>query len=54
MEYKEWLKQVNRLVFLKTGLSTEDLPDFDYWTSWDANESPEDCVYNAIQWWRTY
>lgn len=48
ISFEAWLKQVNRIVFQTCGLGVEDIPDYDYWSNWDAGVSPKETAEEAL------
>ena len=47
--FEDWLKMVNTFVIDSCGLGIEDIPDYDYWSSWDAGMSPEEVGQEALE-----
>lgn len=41
MSFEDWKLKVDDIVFSKLNLNCSDLPDEDYWMSWDKDFSPE-------------
>ena len=39
--FEDWKLKVDDIVFSKLNLNCSDLPDEDYWMSWDKDFSPE-------------
>jgi len=46
--FEEWKKDIDNLIFKKIGLHCEDLPDIDYWSSWEKNVFSEVIVHQVI------
>lgn len=46
--FETWMKKVNRVVVQTCGLGVEDIPDYDYWSNWDAGVSPEETAKEAL------
>ena len=46
--FEEWKKDIDNLIFKKIGLHCEDLPDIDYWSSWEENVFSEVIVHQVI------
>jgi len=46
--FDEWKKEVDNLIFKKIGLHCEDLPDYDYWSSWERNIFSEVIVQQVL------
>ena len=45
MSYNEWLRKCNALVARKAhGFGIDDLPDWNWYDSYEAGETPEDAV----------
>ena len=42
MSFQNWKNLVDRIVYKKTKMHCDDLPDEDYWMNWDKNVSPKD------------
>ena len=38
--FTAWMVQVDRQLQRFTGLDSRDLPDWDYWSAWDADMTP--------------
>ena len=47
--FEDWLKIVNRHVIDSCGLGIEDIPDYDYWNSWNAGMPPEEVAQEALE-----
>ena len=47
--FETWLAKVNKVVVLTCGLGIEDIPDYDYWSSWNHGMSPEDVAQEALE-----
>jgi hypothetical protein len=47
--FEDWLKIVNTFVIDSCGLGIEDIPDYDYWSSWDAGMNPEEVAQEALE-----
>ena len=47
--FQEWLKKVNNIVILKTGLDLLDLPDMDYFGMWERGVSPKSAATRAVR-----
>jgi|GEM_PF-2858248 len=43
-----WLHALNRVVQRRVRLSFDDLEDWDYWSSYDAGESPKDAALEML------
>lgn len=54
LSFEDWQKQVNIRVIKIIGLTIDDLPDFDYWSAWDAGISPSETARDVIQAARDY
>jgi hypothetical protein len=48
ISFETWMKQVNRTIFQSCGLGVEDIPDYDYWSNWNAGVSPEQTAEEAL------
>ncbi len=46
--FEEWKKDIDNLIFKKIGLHCEDLPDIDYWSSWEKNVFSEVIVNQVL------
>jgi len=42
MSFQNWKNIVDNIVYNKTKMHCNDLPDEDYWVNWDNNVSPKD------------
>lgn len=40
MEFKEWMKQVDKELVRICGMASDDLPDVDYWSRWESGQRP--------------
>lgn len=49
MSFEAWLKKVDAEFIKVVGLDRDSWPDQDYWTMWDAGDSPMDAVFAAIE-----
>jgi hypothetical protein len=52
IDFEEWKQQVNNLVFAKIKINCYDLPDENYWFSWDdgmSSESMANLILKGIQ-----
>ena len=47
--YDIWLVNVNREVYKISGLSIDEIPDFDYWQAYDNGLSPKVTAKKAIK-----
>jgi hypothetical protein len=47
--FEDWMKVVNQHVINSCGLGIEDIPDYDYWSSWNHGMSPEDVAQEALE-----
>ena len=47
--FEEWMKDVNRAVYVKLGLTTEDLPDCCYRDWYDEGASPKSAAARALR-----
>ena len=42
MEFDDWKQKVNDIIYKETSINCCDLPDEDYWMSWDNGISPQE------------
>ena len=52
MEYDDWKKKVNRLVFELCGMYCDDLPDVDYYEMYLDDRTPQQAARHAIMYAR--
>lgn len=48
MSFEDWKLKVENIVFSHLNLNCNDLPDEDYWISWDKAFSPEEMANIVI------
>lgn len=49
MTFQEWLKEVDRVLIRNSGLSRNDLPDWDYWEAYECEISPEQTAFDLLE-----
>jgi hypothetical protein len=49
MTFEKWLDKVDEVFIKVTGLDRDTWPDQDYWSMFDAGDSPREAVFNAIE-----
>jgi hypothetical protein len=49
MTFEKWLDRVDSHFIMITGLDRDSWPDQDYWSMWDAGDSPREAVIAAIE-----
>lgn len=47
--FVEWRKEVNRAVIRQCGMSSWDLPDFDYAAAFEDGEDPEEVAIAVLE-----
>jgi hypothetical protein len=48
LDYDLWYAEVSRIVEDLTGLSADDLADWDYWDSWEAGTTAATAAREAL------
>lgn len=49
LSYTAWKGRVDGYIENKCGLTADDLPDRNFWDSWNAGESPEDFARDMLE-----
>ena len=49
INFETWKKQVDQIIVATLGLSSDDLPDWDYQSAYNHNVSPKDAARRAIR-----
>jgi hypothetical protein len=49
MTFEKWLNKVDSHFIMITGLDRDTWPDQDYWSMWDAGDTPREAVIAAIE-----
>ena len=47
--FETWMKEVNAALVAKYGMTSDDLPDCDYWTWWDSGTRPQAAANRAAK-----
>lgn len=47
-EFQSYLDRIDAILDREVGCTIDDLPDFDYWSAWDAKEDPEEVARQVI------
>ena len=47
--FEKWLERVDLELTALVGMIRDDLPDYDYWSSYEAGNSPNTCAKKAIR-----
>lgn len=47
--FREWKKSVDQYLLKTVGLSSDGLPDIDYWSYWNRKKSPKSTAKAAIR-----
>lgn len=47
--YYQWIGKVNRMVVRISGLSVDDLPDWNSWDAWSRGETPYEGATEALE-----
>ena len=48
MSFEDWMKNVDRILIGKIGLSSRDLVDRDWWCAWDDELDPAEAIETLI------
>lgn len=48
-QFEKWLHEVDNTFIDIVGLPRDSWPDQDYWSMWDAGDSPREAVQAAIE-----
>lgn len=48
MDFNEWKVKFDIICINKTGVTSEDLPDWDFWSAWDSGISPKEAFEEFI------
>lgn len=49
LTFQEWKRDVNRELARTSGLTADDLPDFDYYNAWADGESAADAAREVLE-----
>jgi hypothetical protein len=49
MDFDTWKKEVEVEMIKMSGLSPDDIEDFDYWSEWKANSAPDMTAMEALE-----
>lgn len=49
MSFEEWMRIVDNVLLNNCGMLSDDLPDYCYYDSWKAGDSPFECAEQAIE-----
>lgn len=48
MNFADYMTKVDGFLLRRVGMSSIDLPDFEYWAAWDDDETPAHTARRAL------